>query len=116
MAATFAAAYLLVLQSVVGALALGVGPAGAPLDSFGNVICTHEGAELPGDAPQQKHMPACCVLGCVMGSSVLGNPPDAGSLQATLSFESVVYQFLKPERIAFARDRSPANPRAPPVA
>lgn len=117
MAVAFAAAYLLVLQSVVVAFALGVGPSPAQLDGFGNVICTHAGAaELPaGDTPQ-KHLPNCCVFGCPMTSPALGAAPPVSGLQARLSFQSVVYQFPKPGHLALARERSPANPRAPPAA
>jgi hypothetical protein len=117
MAVTFAAAYLLVLQSVIGALALGIGPTGAQLDGFGNVICTHDGlSELPAGDSHQKHMPACCVLGCAMASSALGAPPNTGGLKTELSFQTIVYRFQKPAYLAFERDRSPANPRAPPAA
>jgi hypothetical protein len=116
MAVAFAAAYLLVLQSAVGAFALGLGPNPAQLDGFGNVICTHAGAaELPAGDTQPRHLPNCCVVGCAMASPALGAAPGAGELQAKLSFQTVVYQFLKPERLALGRDRSPANPRAPPA-
>ncbi|MGB3539073.1 MAG: hypothetical protein WBA42_13010 [Mesorhizobium sp.] len=117
MAVAFVAAYLLVLQSVVGAFALGLGPNPAQLDSFGNVICTHAGAaELPAGDTQPKHLPNCCVVGCTMASPALGVAPAAGGLQARLSFQTVVYRSTKPGHLALARDRSPANPRAPPVA
>jgi hypothetical protein len=117
MAVAFAAAYLLVLQSVFGAFAAGMEPNAAQLDAFGNIICTHEGtAERPGDDKHQKHMPACCVLGCAMASSALGTPPDTDEFQTKLSFQAIVFQFWKPERLALERDRSPANPRAPPAA
>jgi hypothetical protein len=116
-AVAFVAAYLLVLQSVVGAFALGLGPSPAQLDSFGNVICTHAGAaELPAGDTQPKHLPNCCVVGCTMASPALGVAPGANELQAKLSFRTIVYQFPKLGHLAFARDRTPANPRAPPAA
>lgn len=113
----FVAAYLLVLQSAVGAFALGLGPSPAQLDSFGNIICTHAGAaKLPAGDTQPKHLPNCCVVGCTMASPVLGAAPAAGRLQARRSFQAVVYQFPRLGHLAFERDRSPANPRAPPAA
>jgi hypothetical protein len=117
MAVAFAAAYLLVLQSVVGAFALGLGPGPAQLDGFGNVICTHAGAaELPAGDTQPKHLPNCCVVGCTMASPALGVAPAPGGLQAKPSFQTVVYPFRRPALLVLERDRSPANPRAPPVA
>lgn len=117
MAATFVAAYLFVLQSVVGAFALGAGPDQPPLDGFGNVICTHEGAtELPPGNPHQKTLPNCCTLGCTMVSPALGAGPDTEALSAGLSFRTVAYPHIGTDRIAVTRDRSPANPRAPPTA
>ncbi|MHA6687906.1 DUF2946 family protein [Mesorhizobium sp. A556] len=117
MVAAFAAAYLLVLQSVASAFALGTGPTAAALDSFGNVICTHDGAsELPAGDQHRKHMPACCMLGCAVASSALGAPPDLASIDAGLSFQAVVFLPFTPAHVTVERDRSPANPRAPPLA
>lgn len=118
MVAAFAAAYLLVLQSVAAAFALGTGPAAtAALDRFGNVICTHDGAsELPAGDQHRKHMPACCMLGCAVASSALGAPPDLVSIDAGLSFQTVVFLPFTPAPVTLERDRSPANPRAPPLA
>jgi hypothetical protein len=113
--AAFVAAYLLVLQSLFGAFAHGIQANAAPLDAFGNVICTHEGlAELPAGDPGQKQLPPCCVLGCMMGTQVLGSPPDAERLQASVAFEVVAFRFPMSDHLTFARERSPANPRAPP--
>ncbi|HEY4192947.1 MAG TPA: hypothetical protein VGM46_09910 [Mesorhizobium sp.] len=118
MAAAFAAAYLLVLQSVVGAFALGVGPSPAQLDAFGNIICTHDGTgKLPDGGPQQRHMPNCCVLGCALASSALCTPPaEACRIELRSSFHAIDYLPAAPAHLAFERDRSPANPRAPPAA
>ena len=116
MPAALAAVYLLLLQSLLGAFAFGTGPSASPLDAFGNVICTHEGAaQLPGGDPHRQHMPACCVLGCSMVSSAYAPPPDAGRLAASLSSEAVAFTVPAFRHIDFARDRSPSNPRAPPA-
>jgi hypothetical protein len=117
MPVAFAAAYLLVLQSVLGAFAFGTGPNASQLDAFGNVICTHEGAaQLPGGDPhQQPPMPACCVLGCGMGSAAFAPPSDSGTSLGSRSFEAVAFVLPAFRHLDFARDRSPSNPRAPPA-
>jgi hypothetical protein len=112
----FVAAYLLVLQSLVGAFAHGIQANSAMLDSFGNVICTHDGlTELPAGDSDQKKLPPCCVLGCVMGAQVLGSPPDAEPVEARVAFEVVAFRVAKADHLTFERERSPANPRAPPA-
>jgi hypothetical protein len=116
MPVAFVAAWLLLLQSALGALAFGTGPDTSQLDVFGNVICTHEGAaQLPVGDPHQQHMPACCMLGCSMLSSAYAPPPDAGTLAGSLSFEAVAFALPAFRHLDFARDRSPSNPRAPPA-
>ncbi len=118
MRAAFAAALLLVLQTAFGAMAFG-GPGGSgdPLDRFGNIICTHDGAaELPGGDQPARHTPACCVLGCAMGTPALDTPPDTAELPIARSFQSVVYLPLREGVVASIPDWSPSNPRAPPVA
>jgi len=113
MPAAFVAALLLLLQSSLAAFAFG---APSQLDAFGNVICTHEGAvKLPGGDPHQQHLPACCSLGCNMVSPAHLPPPEAGALARTQLFEAVAFQLPAFRHQDFARDRSPANPRAPPA-
>ena len=87
------------------------------VDAFGNVICTHDGAvKLPGGDPHQQHMPACCSAGCSMATPANLPPPDTHALARTLAFEPVAFSAPAFRHVDFARDRSPANPRAPPVA
>ena len=111
------AAYLLLLQSTLGAFAFGTGPNAVQLDAFGNVICTRDGAtQLPGGDQHPSHLPACCTLGCSMFSSAFAPPPDAGLALGSLSFETVAFVFPASIHLDFARERSPSNPRAPPLA
>ncbi|AZN96336.1 DUF2946 domain-containing protein [Mesorhizobium sp. M9A.F.Ca.ET.002.03.1.2] len=116
MPAALVAAYLLVLQSVVGALVFGTGPNASQLDAFGNVICTHEGvAQLPGGDPHEQHMPTCCVLGCGVASAAYAPPPVAGTVSGNFSVETVAFVLPAFRHLDFTRDRSPSNPRAPPA-
>jgi hypothetical protein len=116
MPAALVAAYLLVLQSAVGAFAIGIGPDASQLDAFGNVVCTQEGAtQLPGGDPHQQHMPACCVLGCGMASAAYAPPPAAGTVSGNFSVETDAFVLPAFGHLDFTRDRSPSNPRAPPA-
>jgi len=116
MTAAFVAACVLLLQSTLGAFAFGTAPDASQLDAFGNVICTHEGAvKLPGGDPHQQHMPACCMLGCSMASVAYAPPPGAGIALVSLSFETVVFVLPSVRHPDVTRERSPANPRAPPL-
>lgn len=117
MPTALAVAWLLVLQSVLGAFAAGVGPNPPQLDAFGAVICTHDGAAQlpPGEQPQQ-HQQSCCVLGCNMYSSAFGAPPESSPLLDGVAFAtSYLVAFPASNDIGFSHDWSPANPRAPPA-
>ncbi|CCV05292.1 conserved exported hypothetical protein [Mesorhizobium metallidurans STM 2683] len=115
MPAALVAAYLLVLQSTLGAFAFGLIPDASRLDAFGNVICTRDGAaELPDGDPHQQHVPACCMLGCSKASAVHAQT-DGAALPRSLFFEAVAFMLPAFWHLDFARPRSPSNPRAPPV-
>ena len=117
MTAAFVAACVLLLQSTLGAFAFGTVPDASQLDAFGNVICTHEGAvQPPGSDPHQQHMPACCMLGCSMVSAAYAPPPGVGIAPASPSFETVAFALPAVRHPDVTRERSPANPRAPPPA
>jgi len=114
--AAFVAACVLLLQSTLGAFAFGTAPDASQIDAFGNVICTHEGAvQLPGGDPHQQHMPSCCMLGCSMASAAYAPPPGVGIGPVSLSFETVAFVLASVRHADVTRERSPANPRAPPL-
>jgi hypothetical protein len=116
-AVALVAAWLLVLQSVFGALALGGGPRAAQLDVFGNVICSHDGAaELPAGDPHQQTVPPCCALGCLLSGATFSPPPAPFALARGIVFEAVALAAPSPAPAPFPRERSAANPRAPPLA
>ena len=117
MTAAFVAACLLLLQSTLGVFASGIASDASQLDAFGNVICTHEGAvQLPGGDPYQQHTPACCMLGCSMASVAYAPPAGIGLAPVSLSFETVAFVLPAVRYPDVTRERSPANPRAPPLA
>lgn len=117
MAVAFVAAYMLVLQSVLGALAFGSGPQAAQLDAFGNVICTHSGAaQLPAGDQQPQHLPNCCAFGCVMSGATFNAPPAIFAVSHSVVFETIAFAVPSPAPALFPRERATANPRAPPPA
>ncbi len=114
MPAALAVAYLLVLQSVLGAFAFGTGPSAAQLDAFGNVICTHEGAgERPAGDPQHQHN--CCVLGCNLSAFAHGAPPASEIAFGAVWSEPLASVLPVSDAPAVERERTPSNPRAPPA-
>ena len=117
MAAAFAAAHLLVLQTVLAAYALGANPHPSLLDAFGNVICTQDSAagQTPG-APHGGHPADCCTLGCNLAATGLAPPPATQTLPDAFAFDIAGFGAQVQPFIFSGRDRSPANPRAPPLA
>jgi len=114
MAVAVAAAWFLALQSLLGAFAMAAGPRPLQLDAFGNVICTHEGiGELP-DGSQPAHLPDCCVLGCNLAAPLLASPPSPVALETGFGLATLSFRMGSQDHLSFARQRSPANPRAPP--
>lgn len=111
-----AAAYVLVLQSLLATFAFGADSAAGRFDAFGNVICTHAGAtEKPAGDPQ-NHQPSCCTLGCAFSSLGFGAPPDVAVAARPDFAEIAVAAPATTNRPLFSRHRWQANPRAPPSA
>lgn len=113
-----AAAYMLVLQSIVGALALGIGPDASQVDAFGNPLCITSTDATDGGMGGADHskLPNCCTFGCSLFSSALATPPESGT--------SVVRRADQSDGLArgydllpavSARDHEPGSPRAPPL-
>ena len=109
------AAYLLALQSVLGALAFGAGPEAAQLDVFGNVICTHTGTKTLPTGSGGHSVPPCCAYGCMVATAVCSAPPQFLAIARDIAFEQVSFRRTRPQVLQVARTRSPANPRAPPA-
>lgn len=115
-AVALVAAWLLVLQSVFGALAFGSSPQAAQLDAFGNIICTHDGAaELPAGDPHQQTVPPCCALGCLLSGAAFSPPPAVFALAGSIVYEAVAFAIFSVAPVPFPREHTAANPRAPPL-
>ncbi|MEP9375045.1 hypothetical protein [Mesorhizobium sp. KR1-2] len=105
---------MLVLQTVVGALALGTGP--AELDAFGNPLCIastdHSGAGPKGS--DHSKLTDCCAFGCSMFASAFAAPSE-GTVEFRLPVVSVPLPGEYKTSFAPVRDHDPGNPRAPPL-
>ena len=110
--AAFAAALVLVLQSAVAVAATPV-----QRDIFGNVICTEGGGvQMPaGGGHDGGHMSDCCMLACGGISQTAADLPASIEWPAPAALAETVSHPLP--GVASPHDRrTPANPRAPPVA
>lgn len=114
--AAFIAAWILVVQSVSGALALGQGQA-TQLDIFGNPLCIISMDSFPHGQGGAQHggMLKCCTLGCTMFSQPLGAAPE---LAVEILDLPIVSETPRPDNGHIAppaRARVLGNPRAPPL-
>lgn len=110
--ATFVAALVLVLQS---ALAVAAPP--VQRDIFGNMICADgSGGQMPGGRDGAKHLPDCCLLSCSAAfQTSAGLPPETFWPASRHDADAAVP--LPPAVVLAPHDRrTPANPRAPPLA
>jgi hypothetical protein len=115
LAVALAAALLLVLQSVFGAVAMGAET--VQRDIFGNVICTDSGAERShGQDPGGRHLPNCCTLSCAACVHGPADLPASAGLQHPAAVAVAHVYDRAPAPIHLAQRRTPANPRAPPQA
>lgn len=110
------AAYLLVLQALLGGLASGTHAGSAvAMDAFGQVLCrgAADGAGSPADPAH--HTPDCCTTGCNVSVGT-GTPPAAHAFDHPYP---VAVAALAPPQLASVADgapRHPHNARAPPLA
>ncbi|WP_395449267.1 hypothetical protein ACHMW7_05140 [Aminobacter sp. UC22_36] len=109
-----AAALMLVLQTVAGALALGQGT--PPLDIFGNPLCiTSASGHTAPARSDHPSLPQCCTLGCNMVSVTTGSPPEGAGLPVVRPLEATIV-FASPRLDpSITPEHDPGNPRAPPV-
>ncbi|OHV79519.1 hypothetical protein LCM4579_02870 [Ensifer sp. LCM 4579] len=109
------AAWLLVLQSAIGAFASGEMPVSAQRDAFGNPLCISAHHSDTGDHGGGDRQAAdCCLSGCCMSQPLLPTTADAGSFLPV--FQSSGARQFPPSEIQFrAREHHPGYPRAPPT-
>lgn len=109
--ATFVAMLVLVLQS---ALAFAAPP--VQRDIFGNLICADgSGGRMPDDSGA-KHLPDCCLLSCSASVPVSAGLPPATCPPIGPRNAGVAGPLPVPAVLAPHDRRTPANPRAPPLA
>ena len=113
----FVAAWMLIVQALVGAFALGAMANADPLlDAFGNPLCiTSSDRSALSDEAGHTALPECCTAACGMFAPLtvedrtphsLDNPLPART-RASHTFDTVDLRPLA--------DHNPGNPRAPPA-
>ena len=113
MIAAAVAAYMLVLQSVIGALAMG-SAAGAP-PMVGGVLCiTGQFEPVPGGAPAPHNVPDCCKLGCGV-PAIAFDPPAREALTIPRYFGAAAMVVVAGHAIADPLAVGPLGARAPPT-
>jgi hypothetical protein len=117
-----AAAYLLVVQTLVAGIALGTRAGFFKLDAEAHVICSSVGAsssprgpEQPTDPDRSEHQ-ICCILGCAMGGPIAGPPPATFAISGVQVAAAIVARSQSDDRIDITLERSPRKTRAPPRA
>lgn len=114
----FIATYMLVLQAMLGAFALGAVNASPMLDAFGNPLCITSTDSTDSDTGRGEHnaLPDCCTVACSMFAAAtsedrsphsLSNPLPASAVRLRASFDPLVH--------VVALERSPGSPRSPPL-
>jgi len=113
------AAYMLILQGLFGAFALGAAAALPMLDAFGNPLCITSSDPTASDTDDTSHsaVPDCCTVACSMFTSVATDERPAASVFNPLAATDaslapridLVAQLLSPKQ-------NPGSPRSPPQA
>ena len=109
------AAYLLIVQSLFAAFAIGAMAAPEKVDAFGNVICTSHGAQTKSEPSDPTKAASCCQWGCCSVLTAIALPRD---VQGVVSVPAkVIIPTFTPYRSTArsGQEGSPGNPRAPPA-
>lgn len=107
------AAWMLVLQSLTGALAIGTTPS-ATHDAFGNVLCIGDAVD-PGVADDGDHR-SCCALGCVLGVAAAVPVPAGPALDAPLAETAIRFADTEGYHAPGSAQPGTVRSRAPPLA
>lgn len=110
------AAYMLVLQALFGAFAVGASAGAAMLDEFGNPLCitSHLPAPAGGEGRDHSGMPDCCAPGCSMFAPVTSGDREPHALSNPLRVLQASFAATPPIVAADHVATRPGNPRAPP--
>lgn len=110
------AAYMLVLQAMLGAFAMGAATASPMLDAFGNPLCiTSTDAAVQSDGGRDHGtLPDCCGSACGMLAPLTVEDRTPHSLFNPIAPVQHV-EFARDAAVyPPAPDHDPGNPRAPP--
>ncbi|GLK86756.1 hypothetical protein [Ancylobacter defluvii] len=116
LAAAILAAYLLVLQTVLGGLAMGTHAGmGVALGPAGEVICLNT-TTPDGQQDTAGHLPDCCTSSCRLGALASLPPPELAPLPSPLALPALALAGPRVDSPASGTEHLPHNARAPPVA
>ena len=112
----FVAAYMLVLQSILTALAAGAMAAPLQRDAFDGIICiSHSETQQPQDGSPDRHsLPDCCITGCSMSAAPMPHVTDTLFVVSEPRESTVVFREHDSPALRLSEGRS-GNPRAPPA-
>ncbi len=110
------AAYLLLVQTLITAFALGAAALGAP--EHVAPICTSSTGPLPSPANDDRSwpLPSCCLAGCGLSVTTAPLLSPIGSLGRPQQVAVGRLNAVATEIPISPRERSPGRPRAPPAA
>lgn len=113
-AAVFAA-YMLVVQAMLGAFAMGAANATPGLDIFGNPLCLTSMDGAGEHESPKSAVPECCSAGCSMFAPITPSDPTEHALDnpldGPLAF-ALPLEWLSPDQ---GHEYRPGRPRAPPI-
>lgn len=119
MGVALVASYMLVLQALIGAFALGAAAASPMLDAFGNPLCitSTDSTDTGSDRTSHSAMPDCCTIACNMFAPVTTDEraPSSVANPLPLAVEKLTPDFITVGRI-LSPEESPGSPRSPPLA
>ena len=116
--AAFVAAYMLVIQSLIGAFALGAAAASPLLDAFGNPLCiTSTDSPAGQDRGTHSDVPDCCTIACSKFASTSADERNADTLSAlgAVSLDLPLPAFDAGDLVSHLW-HPPGSPRSPPFA
>lgn len=117
MGTALVAAYLLVLQALLGGLSAGT-HAGArvTVDAFGQIICRGASAGTVNPDDPSRNPSDCCTTGCQTSASAGLPPPALRPLDTPFATTTRSQPLLRANVATTGFGHSPHNARAPPLA